>query len=49
MARVPPYAEKVPILVAGEAAAEAAERLNRLGMNLEAFGTKPGQAPPYWC
>lgn len=44
MARVPPYAEKVPILVAGEQAAEAAERLNALGMNLEAVGTRPGQA-----
>lgn len=44
MARVPPYAEKVPILVAGKRAAEAAERLNALGMNLEAVGDTPGQA-----
>jgi 3-hydroxyisobutyrate dehydrogenase-like beta-hydroxyacid dehydrogenase len=32
MARVAPYAEKVPILVAGELAGEIAERLNGLGM-----------------
>lgn len=44
MARVPPYGEKVPILVAGERAAEAAERLNALGMKLEAVGETPGQA-----
>lgn len=44
MARVPPYAEKVPILVAGERASEIAERLNELGMNLEAVGITPGQA-----
>ena len=44
MARVPPYAEKVPILVAGKRAGEAAERLNALGMNLEAVGDTPGQA-----
>ncbi len=44
MARVPPYAEKVPILVAGKRAAEAAERLNALGMNVEAVGDTPGQA-----
>ncbi len=44
MARVPPYAEKVPILVAGSRAREAAERLNVLGMNLEAVGDTPGQA-----
>ena len=44
MARVPPYAEKVPILVAGKRAGEAAERLNALGMNLEAVGDQPGQA-----
>lgn len=44
MARVPPYAEKVPILVAGKRAAEAAETLNALGMNLEAVGDRPGQA-----
>lgn len=44
MARVPPYAEKVPILVAGERAGEAAERLNAIGMNLEAVGATPGQA-----
>lgn len=44
MARVPPYGEKVPILVAGKRAAEAAERLNALGMNLEAVGDTPGQA-----
>lgn len=44
MARVAPYAEKVPILVAGARAGEIAERLNGLGMNLEAVGDKPGQA-----
>ncbi|RVI01457.1 NAD(P)-dependent oxidoreductase [Sinorhizobium meliloti] len=44
MARVPPYAEKVPILVAGRRAVEVAERLNALGMNLEAVGETPGQA-----
>lgn len=44
MARVPPYAERVPILVAGKRATEAAERLNALGMNLEAVGDTPGQA-----
>jgi 3-hydroxyisobutyrate dehydrogenase-like beta-hydroxyacid dehydrogenase len=44
MARVPPYAEKVPILVAGTRAGEAAERLNALGMNVEAVGETPGQA-----
>jgi 3-hydroxyisobutyrate dehydrogenase-like beta-hydroxyacid dehydrogenase len=44
MARVPPYAEKVPVLVAGERAGEIAERLNSLGMNFEAVGTKPGHA-----
>lgn len=44
MARVPPYAEKVPILVAGKRAAEAADTLNALGMNLEAIGETPGQA-----
>lgn len=44
MARVPPYAEKVPILVAGKRAREAAERLNAFGMNLEAVGDTPGQA-----
>jgi 3-hydroxyisobutyrate dehydrogenase-like beta-hydroxyacid dehydrogenase len=44
MARVPPYAQKVPILVAGPRAFEAAERLNALGMNLEAVGDTPGQA-----
>lgn len=44
MARVLPYAEKVPILVAGERAGEIAERLNGLGMNFEAVGDKPGQA-----
>jgi 3-hydroxyisobutyrate dehydrogenase-like beta-hydroxyacid dehydrogenase len=44
MARVPPYAEKVPVLVAGERAGEIADRLNGLGMNFEAVGVKPGQA-----
>jgi 3-hydroxyisobutyrate dehydrogenase-like beta-hydroxyacid dehydrogenase len=44
MARVPPYAEKVPILVAGKRASEAADRLNALGMNLEAVGDTTGQA-----
>lgn len=44
MARVPPYAEKVPVLVAGKRAGEIAERLNGLGMNLEAVGVTPGQA-----
>lgn len=44
MARVPPYAERVPILVAGKRAVEVAERLNALGMNLEAVGETPGQA-----
>jgi len=44
MARVPPYAEKVPILVAGKRAVEVAGRLNALGMNLEAVGDTPGQA-----
>ena len=44
MARVPPYAEKVPILVAGKRASEVAQRLNALGMNLEAVGETPGQA-----
>lgn len=44
MARVPPYAEKVPILVAGARAGEAAARLNALGMNLEVVGETPGQA-----
>lgn len=44
MARVPPYAEKVPILVAGARAGEAAGRLNALGMKLEVVGDAPGQA-----
>ncbi|GAA0610492.1 NAD(P)-dependent oxidoreductase [Paenochrobactrum glaciei] len=44
MARVPPYGAKVPIFVAGSAAEETAEKLNALGMNLEAVGTEPGQA-----
>lgn len=44
MARVPPYAEKVPIFVAGEAAEETARRLNDFGMRLEVVGQKPGQA-----
>ena len=44
MARVPPYAEKVPILVAGSRAGEVTARLNALGMNLEVVGDTPGQA-----
>jgi 3-hydroxyisobutyrate dehydrogenase-like beta-hydroxyacid dehydrogenase len=44
MARVPPYGEKVPILVAGRRAADAVAALNPLGMKLEAVGEEPGQA-----
>lgn len=44
MARVPPYGAKVPIYVAGSVAEETASKLNALGMNFEAVGTKPGQA-----
>ncbi len=44
MAPVPRSAEKVPIVVAGERAAEIAETLNGLGMNIEVVGDKPGQA-----
>jgi len=35
---------KVPILAGGPAAAEAAEFLNRLGMNVTAVTTEPGRA-----
>lgn len=44
MAPVPRHAEKVPIVMAGERAAEMAERLNGFGMNVEAVGDQPGQA-----
>lgn len=44
MARVPPYGERVPVLVAGAEAQRAADTLNALGMKLEVVGTEPGQA-----
>jgi 3-hydroxyisobutyrate dehydrogenase-like beta-hydroxyacid dehydrogenase len=44
MARVPPYKHKVPILVAGTRAKEAAGLLNRAGMQIEAVGDRIGQA-----
>lgn len=44
MAPVPRHSEKVPIVMAGARAAEIAEALNGLGMNVEAVGDQPGQA-----
>ena len=44
MAPVPGPNLKVPILAGGPAAAEAAETLNGLGMNVEAVTTEPGRA-----
>lgn len=44
MARVPPLKHKVPILLAGPAAEEAAGILNDCGMEIEAVGTEVGQA-----
>lgn len=44
MARVPPYRHKVPILLAGAAAADAAARLGEIGMNCEVVGDRIGQA-----
>jgi 3-hydroxyisobutyrate dehydrogenase-like beta-hydroxyacid dehydrogenase len=44
MARVPPYGARVPILLAGSRAVDAAERLNALGMCCEAVGERIGQA-----
>jgi 3-hydroxyisobutyrate dehydrogenase-like beta-hydroxyacid dehydrogenase len=44
MARVPPYRHKVPLLLAGEAAGEAATRLGQIGMNCEVVGDRIGQA-----
>lgn len=44
MARVPPYGARVPILLAGPRAGEAAGALNALGMNCEAVGDRIGQA-----
>lgn len=44
MAAVPPLRHRVPILLAGTAAAEAARRLAPLGFQLEVVGTEPGEA-----
>lgn len=44
MDAVRPKNQKVPILLAGPRAAEAAEKLNAAGMNCEAIGEKIGQA-----
>jgi 3-hydroxyisobutyrate dehydrogenase-like beta-hydroxyacid dehydrogenase len=44
MARVPPLQHKVPILVAGKAAARAAELMTGCGMVVEAVGDEIGQA-----
>ncbi|MDR0360482.1 MAG: DUF1932 domain-containing protein, partial [bacterium] len=44
MAAVPPRRHRVPILLAGAAAAEAAARLAPLGFQLEVVGTEPGEA-----
>jgi 3-hydroxyisobutyrate dehydrogenase-like beta-hydroxyacid dehydrogenase len=44
MARVPPLKHKVPILLAGDAADDAAGLLSGAGMQIEVVGTKVGQA-----
>ncbi len=44
MARVPPYRHKVPILLAGEAAEQAAALMAACGMEVEVVGTEIGQA-----
>jgi 3-hydroxyisobutyrate dehydrogenase-like beta-hydroxyacid dehydrogenase len=44
MAPVPPYAQRVPILAGGAAAAEFAERMNRYGMRIEVISREVGVA-----
>lgn len=44
MSNVPPHGHRVPMLLAGKAAAELGERLRPFGMNVEAIGTEVGQA-----
>ena len=44
MAAVPPHQHRVPILAAGEHAAQLAEILGRVGMRIRVVGTRPGQA-----
>lgn len=44
MAPVPPYAQRVPILAGGAAAAEFAERMNRYGMRIEVISGEVGTA-----
>jgi 3-hydroxyisobutyrate dehydrogenase-like beta-hydroxyacid dehydrogenase len=44
MARVSPYAHRVPILLAGAEAEPIAKRLNAIGMKTEAVGDRVGQA-----
>ena len=44
MAAVPPFGHKVPMLLGGEAVADAMARLGPYGMDLENFGPEIGSA-----